>query len=200
VTGGWRGRIPLAGGVALFLLANAMFYFTYGSSAGRRRASLEARRTQLSGRVAERAAEAARLQAQSERLSGVHEAVEEFYGRRVGSREATLGPIVDELHQLLRRNGAVPSQISYDVEPLEGLPLSRMRIGFAFHGDYGAFKKFLRDVAASRRWLAVQEASVNRDQELPGAVDVRVAIATYFSGEDHEGRPAPSRASAGETP
>jgi Tfp pilus assembly protein PilO len=107
---------------------------------------------------------------------------------------------VEEIHMLLRRNGAVPTQISYDVEPLEGLPLSRMRIGFSFRGDYGAFKRFLRDVAASKRWLSVQEASVARDPDLPGAVEVRIAIATYFSGEDPTARPAPARASAGGRP
>jgi Tfp pilus assembly protein PilO len=197
VTRGGRGRIAVVAGAAAFLLLNVAFYMTYASSTGRRRAALEARRGQLAGRVAESSAEAGRLQAQREKLSGVHDAVEEFYGRRVGSREATLAPIVEEIHMLLRRNGAVPTQISYDVEPLEGLPLSRMRIGFSFRGDYGAFKRFLRDVAASKRWLSVQEASVARDPELPGAVEVRIAIATYFSGEDPNARPAPARASAG---
>jgi Tfp pilus assembly protein PilO len=183
--------------IAAFLIGNVAFSFVYGSSAGERRQALEARRDQLAARVAERTAEASRLQAQRDRLSGVQDAVSEFYGRRVGTREATLAPLVEEIHRILRQNGAAPSQISYAVEPLEGLPLSRMRVGFSFRGDYAAFKRFLRDVAASRRWLAVQEAAVTRDPDLPGAVEVRIALATYGSGEQMPAPRPPARAAAG---
>jgi hypothetical protein len=50
-----------------------------------RRDALEARRTALAHTVAEAEAEAARLTAQKERLSGVSEAMEEFYGHRIGA-------------------------------------------------------------------------------------------------------------------
>jgi hypothetical protein len=59
------------------------------------------RRDELKRSVEAREAEATRLSGQRERLSGVSEAMEEFYGRRIGTQEETLASLVADLHAAL---------------------------------------------------------------------------------------------------
>ena len=101
----WRRRLPALAAAFLFAAANLAFFVVYGSGAHTRRDALEARRTALAHTVAEAEAEAARLTAQKERLSGVSEAMEEFYGHRIGSQRETLAAVVDDLHGALSQAG-----------------------------------------------------------------------------------------------
>ena len=120
----WRRRLPALAAAFLFAAANLAFFVVYGSGAHTRRDALEARRTALAHTVAEAEAEAARLTAQKERLSGVSEAMEEFYGHRIGSQRETLAAVVDDLHaRAQRRRASRTNQISYSTATDKSLPL-----------------------------------------------------------------------------
>ena len=185
---GWNRRMPLALGALVLAAANAVIFLGYRSSTNERRAALEARRDDLARTVASREAEAEKLSTQNQRLSGVSEAMEEFYGHRIGTQEETLAGLVADLHEALKEAGIETSQISYATAPVVKLPLTRMRVTFGVKSDYGRFKKFLKILETGRRWIAVESVAIRRDAEQPGSVYVQMELATYFADRE----PSPS--------
>jgi Tfp pilus assembly protein PilO len=183
---GWNRRLPLALGALAFAAANLVVFLTYRSSTTERRAALEARREELARTVAAREAEAGKLARQNERLSGVSEAIEEFYGRRIGTQEETLAGLVADLHAALKEAGIEASQISYATSPVPKLPLTRMRVTFPVKSDYGRFKRLLKIFETSKRWIAVESISIRRDTEQPGSVYVQMGLSTYFDENEKE--------------
>jgi hypothetical protein len=59
-----------------------------------------------------------------------------------------------------------------------------MQISFGFRSDYAKFKRLLQLFENNRRWIIVRDATLARDPENPASVDVRLILATYFSGEE----------------
>jgi Tfp pilus assembly protein PilO len=190
----WRRRLPLAAAGLLFAVGNLVFYLSYRTNTHVRREALEARRDALKAAVEAREAEAARLSGQRDRLSGVSDAMEEFYGRRIGTQQQTLAAVVADLHAALKDAGIEASQIGYSVAPVTKLPLTQLKISFPIRCDYSKFKKLLRTFETGKRWLAVQSVAIRRDGEQPGLVSVQMELVTYFSERDEApatpGKPA----------
>ncbi len=180
----WRKRAGLLAASGLFLLANAAFLIGFRSITSAQARGLEERRSALTRDVATREAEAAKLVSERDRLAGVSRVIEEFYGRRVGSRRETLAPIVEEIHAVMRRVGVAPKSIGYSTAAISSLPLSQMNIGFSFQSDYARFKRLLNAFEANRRWIVVKDISLSRDSETTGEVQVRISLATYFTTDD----------------
>jgi len=74
------------------------------------------------------------------------------------------------------------------------LPLMEMVVTFGFKSDYPRFKMLLGQVEADSRWIVVRDIGLSRDPEAPGAVLVRMSLATYFS--TREGVPPTPRPAA----
>ncbi len=185
----WRRRLPLLAVAGLFAVGNLALFWGYRSSTQIRRAALEARRDELRRTVEASEAEATRLAGQRERLSGVSSAIEEFYGRRIGTERETLAPVVAELHAILKDTGVAVPQISYATAQVPKLPLLQMRITFTVQCDYARFKRLLHAFESSRRWIVVRGVSIGRDADRPGSVQVQLEAVTYFS--EPEGAQAP---------
>lgn len=183
MTSAWKKRAGLLAVSGLLLAANLGFYLWYRATSGDRRQAAEARRVSLTREVERSEQEATKLAAQRDRLSQVSSAIGEFYGKRIGSRRDTLAAVVADLHTTFQRVGITPAQISYTTTPVPDLPLSSMRISFGFRNDYATFKQFVGAIESGRRWMVVREVSLQRDVELPGAVQVRMVLATYFAPE-----------------
>jgi hypothetical protein len=195
----WRQRAGLLVVAGLFLLANLGFLLGSRSIRAARKQALEGRRSSLAREVIAREAEASKLASQRGRLAQVSSAIEEFYGRRVGSRRETLAPLVDEVHKVLTKAGVAPSSITYSTAAVEDLPLSQMSVSFSFESDYARFKRLLSAFEANRRWIVVREVSLSRGGEMTGAVQVRLVLATYFSSDEKASTPAPPPASPART-
>jgi hypothetical protein len=174
-------RLPLVLAALVFAGANVAFFLTYRSGFAERRAALESRRDELQKNVETAEKEATRVAGQRERLGGVSAAIEEFYGRRIGSERETLAPVVQEIHDILKEVGVAVPQISYTTSPLQKLPLSEMHIVFTVRCDYPRFKRLLREFETSRKWLAVRDVGITRDSERPGSVQVQLVLSTYFT-------------------
>lgn len=187
----WRQRVGLLTASGLFLLANAAFLIGFRSITAAQAQGLEERRSALTRDVTAREAEAAKLVSERDRLAEVSTVIEEFYGRRVGSRRETLAPIVEEIHEVMRKVGVAPKSIGYTIASVASLPLSQMTIGFSFESDYARFKRLLYAFEANRRWIVVKDISLSRDSETPGEVQVRLTLATYFTNEDGPAQTAP---------
>jgi Tfp pilus assembly protein PilO len=179
----WRQRAGLLVVALLFLIANVGFLLGARSITSARRAALEEQRASLRHEVTAREAEAAKLEGERSRLARVSTVIDEFYGRRVGSRRATLAPIVEEIHAVMQKSGVSPTTITYGTSPLKNVPLSEMVIGFTFNSDYARFKRLLAAFESNRRWIVVREVSLSR-AETPGEVQVHMQLATYFADED----------------
>lgn len=192
----WARRAGLLAVSALFLIGNLVFFFAYGTNTRAREEAIEGRRRTLEQQVTTAEAESGRLAAQRDRLAQVSSALEEFYGRRIGPRRDTLAPVVGEVHAVLRRAGISPAQISYQTGPVRELPLAEMIITFGFRSDYARFKRLLQLFETNRRWIIVREAGLARDPGSPGLVEVRLMLATYFSGEESSAKP-PARVRVG---
>ena len=74
---------------------------------------------------------------------------------------------------------------------LKELPLSQMLISFSFQSDYARFKRLLGAFEANRMWIVVREVSLARQSETTGEVQVRLVLATYFSGDESIPVPPP---------
>ena len=187
----WQRRLPALAGAFVFAAANLAFFVVYGSGADTRRAALEARRASLAKTVSESEKEANRLAAQKQRLSGVSDAMEEFYGRRIGTQRETLAGVVDDLHAAMRRAGVATNSISYSSLTDKDLPLVVMRISFSVRCDYSRFKKLLHEFETGRRWIAVRGVSITRDMEQAGSVQVQLDLVTYFADRGQDAPPPP---------
>jgi Tfp pilus assembly protein PilO len=204
----WRRRLPLLLAAVLFAGGNLALFLTYRSSTQTRRVALENRRDELKRTVGEHEEEAERLSTQKERLGGVSAAMEEFYGRRIGTQRATLAAVIAEVHETLREAGVTTTQISYAMTPVEKLPLEQMKILLPVKCDYARFKRLLRAFETGRRWISVRTVTIQRDAEQPGSVSVQLELVTYFSQDEAEGpaaprtpgKPAPAKASSGAVP
>ncbi len=183
----WRQRAGLLAASAVFLLANLGFLLGSRSIRASRQQALEGRRAALTKEVEAIEAEAKKLAAERDRLAQVSSVIDEFYGRRVGSRRATLAPLVEEIHTVMKKAGVAPTSIGYATTAVSTLPLSQMTIDFNFASDYARFKRLLAAFEANPRWIVVREVSLSRNTETPGEVQVHLKLATYFSNED---RPA----------
>ena len=176
-----RGRaLTLLAVALLFAGANLVFFLVYRSGSESRRAAIEARRDALKQSVASGETEAERISGQKDRLGGVSAALDEFYGRRIGTERDTLAPLVDEIHSILKETGVAVPQISYSTTAMPKLPLLQMRIVFTVRCDYGRFKQLLRAFESSSKWIAVREVAISRDTERPGSVQVQLDLVTYF--------------------
>lgn len=180
----WRRRAGLLALASLFLLANLGFLLGSRSIRAARKQALEARRATLTHEVAAREAEAKKLVEERDRVAKVASVIDEFYGRRIGSRRETLAPIVEEIHSVIRKAGIAPRSISYATKSLQTLPLSEMEISFGFQSDYARFKRLLAAFESNSRWIVVRGVSLSRNSEVPGEVQVRLSLATYFSSDE----------------
>ena len=195
----WAKRAGLLAVAGLLLLANLGFFVWYRGTARDRREALEQRRSALEKQLQTKEQEAKKVAADVERLSEVRLALDKFYGQSVGvSREALAG-FVDELHTILKRVGVSPAQIGYTTNPLKDPPISQMLIAFNFKGDYGKFKRLLEAVQTDRKWMAIREIGLNRDEEVPGGVLVHMSLVTYFSAEENQSPRVPRAALARKT-
>jgi Tfp pilus assembly protein PilO len=182
----WVRRAGLLAAAGLLLIGNLGFYVWYRGTARDRKEALEQRRAALERQVQTKEQEAAKLAADRKRLSDVRSALDKFYGQSVGLRRDTLAGFVDELHTVLKRVGVLPSQIAYATTEVKDPPVTQMLVTFAFKGDYGKFKQLLEAFQTDRKWIAVRDIGLSRDEEVPGGVQVTVALVTYFSREDTE--------------
>ena len=180
----WVRRAGLLAAAGVLLAGNLGFFLWYRGTARDRKVTLERRRASLESEVLAREQEAGKLTADRDRLLEVRSAIDRFYGHSVGRQEETLAGIVDEIHAILKRIGVSPAEISYAVSPVPNPPLSQMLMSFGFKGDYSKFKQLLEEIHADRKWLAVRDIGLARDQDTPGSVQVRVSVVTYFSGEE----------------
>ena len=184
------GLLAVAG---VLLVGNLGFLVWYRGTARDRREALEQRRAALEKQLQTKEQEAKKLAADVERLSEVRLALDKFYGQSVGVSRETLAGFVDELHAILKRVGVSPAQIGYATSPVKDPPISQMLISFNFKGDYGKFKRLLEAIQTDRKWTAIRDIGLARDEDVPGRAGAHVARDLLLRRRE-PGPPAPRAA------
>jgi len=182
----WAKRAGLLAAAGVLLLGNLGFFVWYRGTARDRKEALEQRRAALERQVLAKEQEAKKLAADRKRLTEVRLALDKFYGQSVGIRRDSLAGFVDELHAVLKRVGISPAQIGYNTGVVKDPPVTQMVVAFTFKGDYGKFKQLLEALQTNRKWIAVRDIGLARDEEVPGGVQVTLSLVTYFAGEEAE--------------
>jgi Tfp pilus assembly protein PilO len=185
----WARRAGWLAAAGIFLAANVGFFLWYRGTARERKAALESRKAALEREVDSREAEAKKLARDRARLTEVRAALDEFYGHRIGGERDTLAGVVDEVHAILKKVGVSPGQIGYAPAPVDNPGLTQMVVSFGFKGEYSRFKQLLDAFQSSRRWLAVREVGLSGDTDVPGTVQVRITVVTYFLTGQRETSP-----------
>lgn len=185
----WRRRAVLLGAAAAFFCANLGFYLWYRSTTSLRAEALKKERSALAEQVAGKERDAEQLKVQRERIAGVSQAIQEFYGHRVGRSRETLAPLVNEMHEIFKSVGIFPAQISYATSAVEKLSLTEMKVSFGYATDYTTFKRLLAAIESGSRWIVVRQFALTRDPSLPSTVQMRMVLSTYFAEEGEPGRP-----------
>ena len=195
----WAKRAGLLAAAGVLLLGNLGFFVWYRGTARDRKEALEQRRAALEQQLQTKEREAKKLAADVERLSEVRLALDKFYGQSVGLSRETLAGFVDALHTILKRVGVSPAQIGYATSPVKDPPISQMLVSFNFKGDYSKFKRLVEALQMDRKWIAIRDIGLARDEEVPGSVLVHISLVTYFSGEEAVTPRAPRAALARRT-
>jgi Tfp pilus assembly protein PilO len=195
----WRRHAVLLGAAAAFFSANLVFDLWYRSTTSVRAEALKQERSALAAQVVGKEREAAQLVAQRERIAGVSQAIQEFYGHRVGRHRETLAPLVNDMHDIFRAVKIFPAQISYATSPVENLSLTEMRVSFGYATDYSTFKRLLAAIESGSRWIVVRQFGLTRDPSSPSTVQMRMVLSTYFAEEKEPGR-SPARRASGSGP
>ena len=201
---GWNRRLPLALAALVFAAGNVVFFWATvrAPTSGARRSRRGATTSRARSRPGRRRRRGSRPR--TERLSGVSEAMEEFYGHRIGTQEETLAGLVADLHAALKEAGIETTQISYATAPVPKLPLTRMRVTLRREERLRALQaapEDLRDRQALDRRRERRDPARRRAARLrvraDGAGDVlrgpRACVVRPVDEVARASRPAPAR-------
>lgn len=176
----WRERAWFVVPAVAFFILNAVFFVAGRTIDARRSDALD--RELAAARERGASAREAREQAvrQSSRVEGIEQAIEEFYGKRLGTLDETMAAMVDEIHQVCRKSGVRPGQISYGVSGKSGVPMTAMTISFTVTGDYSTLRRLLQNFEDDPRWFVVRSIQVSRQPESVADTVISLMAATYF--------------------
>lgn len=177
----WKERAPIVGAALLFFLANFVYFLAGRAVDASRVDALAREKKQAQDRVGAADEGLRKAAADLAHIRNVRRAAEEFYGRRIGTIDATVADVVDEIHKVCRGANVNPHTISYAVHNRAKMPLAEMNIGFGVDGDYGTLRRLLRGFESDPRWLVVRGVQLSRRSETTGRGDVRLDLATYFA-------------------
>jgi Tfp pilus assembly protein PilO len=176
----WRERAWIVVPALAFFLLNCVFFVAGRTIDARRSEALD--RELASARERRASAQTAREDAerQSGRVEGIERAIDEFYGKRLGTLNETMAAMVDEIHQVCRKSGVRPGQISYGINGRSGSPLTAMTISFSVTGDYDTLRRLLKSFEDDPRWFVVRTIQVVRKPESVGSTEISLTAVTYF--------------------
>lgn len=176
----WRRRLFPVFLVLLSLNAAVFGAFTLPRTMAAR--SMAARGTALR---AELDLERARAEAQRRRAAALQanrEDHERFYRDVVGSRRASLVPLLRELGEMATRQGLRLRTQQYARQTVKGARLTRFAITLPIRGTYAQLVAFLESVERSPRFVTVDRVNlVGREQASEVSLDVEVSA--YFPAE-----------------
>jgi Tfp pilus assembly protein PilO len=102
----------------------------------------------------------------------------EFYQRRIGSRGASMVPLLRELEALARGRGLRVGRQSFSYEPVKGAPLDRFEVDMPVHGTYRELVEFVNDLERVSQFVTLDEITVRAREG--GEAELKMVLSCYF--------------------
>ncbi len=185
----WRARLPVLVVLGVLLAANAAVLVGYRLYYEERFHGLRKEEEALRARRDEARAAVERARATQERVSSVQKAVDGFFSETIGTREARLASVLEEVYSLTRKVGLRPSTIGYAIAPEPGIDVLRMT--FQVDGRYADIKRLLGGFEASPQFFVVETVGVSLDPAQPDILHVSFVVGRFF--RDPSALPHPAR-------
>jgi Tfp pilus assembly protein PilO len=164
VTGrGSLARRRLARFGLFILLVNALILAVFTWLSGVRRA--ESRALEVASRRATLEGVWAQVEARKSLVATNRKDIESLRRDHLKPRDLDLFAAQREIERLATEAGLKPKQSNYDVSSVEGTDLVRCEVTLPLDGSYANLTGFLSRVAASNRFLVVDQMSLSEDAE-----------------------------------
>jgi Tfp pilus assembly protein PilO len=177
----WRRRLlyPVLGLLGLNVVA------LVGFTLPRR---LEVRSTaqrvaELEGEVARQRRVTLALRAEAEVAEANEADLTRFYDSLVCRDDAELLEILEELERTVAEVGLAPAnrQYDYDLEPLRGTPLERIRISLPASGSYAQLGALLERLERSKRFVVVDQVLL---REVASSGELNVTLSAFCRADE----------------
>lgn len=179
----WRERALLLAVLAVLLVANLVFFFTYRVQYQERVRDLESRKAQSTARL--QAAHNARLAAERQ-LAGyrkLQREVRDVYDNRWSTQTARLSPLITEIKRLTLVSQLIPQTISFDKStvrtgPSSELAASAVGITFSVTGTYPQVRRLINLLELSQQFVIVDRLMLTGSSE--GVLTLNLHVKTLF--------------------
>ena len=158
-----RLRVALLGGILMVVNLLVFAAFTWPGLTRVRRA--ENRAKTAAARRAEVEKLWARVIARKELVSRNREDMEALKRDYLRSRSEDLFGTQREIEKLARDSGLKPTRSTYSLEDLTGTGLIRCEVALPLDGSYANLTSFLSRVAASKRFIVVDQMALSEDEQ-----------------------------------
>jgi len=185
----WREKQLLLVILAILLIANLVYFFTYRVQFEARLQDYAARAEQSEGRLEQ--AKSSRIAAERELAAyrKLEHDIQDVYDNRWSTEAVRLAPLIQEVKRLAVVSQLVPQ--TYSFAHLNGAPeASTVGITFAVQGTYQQVRRLINLLELSQQFVIVDQISLTGGNE--GVLTLNLHVKTLFR---NMAAPAPPRAS-----
>ena len=184
----WREKQLLIVVLAILLIANLVYFFTYRVQFEARLQEYSERAEQAQGRLEQAKATRVAAERQLAAYRKVQQDIKDVYDNRWSTEAARLAPLIDEVKRLAVVSQLVPQ--TYSFAHVAGAPeASTVAITFAVQGTYEQVRRLINLLELSQQFVIVDQISLSSGTE--GSLTLNLHVKTLFR---NTGPAAPSRA------
>jgi Tfp pilus assembly protein PilO len=154
-------RRPGLVGLGLLLALNLAVALVFTMPRGLAERSVEARVRTLQAEVEERRVELERADQRQQLLADNARDAHSLVDSLIGTREATLVPILSEIEGAAREFGLALGSYNLEPEDVDDTPLTRLKITVPVEGAYTALVGFLRRLEHAKTFVTVDELKLS---------------------------------------
>lgn len=174
---GLRRRLRRPALVLLTVNAALFAVYTLPRSLGER--SIASRVALLRAEVARERGQVEALRRRAETMRANAKDQERFSREILKSREATLLPVLAEIHTAAREEGIALGREDYQPSEVKGSSFTRLAVRLPVNGSYRELVAFLGRLERAKHFLVVDEVHL-RERSERGLASLDIVLSTYF--------------------
>lgn len=174
----WRARARTLGVLGAVIVVNAAILLAYRGVYDARLRALEADKKELDEKRASLRASISSLEETDRRLETLRSGLEDFYGRKLGTRRERLAPLIEEIHLITQKAALRPDSINYVDEEVAGT--DSIKLTFSVTARYSEVKRLLATFESSARFLVLETVSIGVDEGEADILHIGLSLAHYF--------------------
>ncbi|HET7434004.1 MAG TPA: GspMb/PilO family protein [Thermoanaerobaculia bacterium] len=196
----WRERRVLLIVLAVLLLANTIFFFTYRVQYQARLDDLTERRAQTEAQLATARAQRATAEAKLASYKKIEKDVAHIYNDEWATQDARLTAMIAEIKRLGTATGLVPAAYSFDQSEAKGeldktqgattaakksVGAKEVGVSFTVDGNYEQIRRLINLFELSNQFMIIdQVALASRSGD---SLSLRLHVKTLFRDTEHAG-------------